>query len=639
MRKTKTLFWVGMLAATCLTRPAYAGNFYVFGDSLSDNGNTIKFGVPYPPPPYDDYRFSNGPVWAEYFPALTGLGFTADNDYAVGGAFAGPLTLAGTAYNNLENLPTSISGSATIPVPLPSFLEEVSEFAATGAHFGSSDVVSVWVGANEYFATLEAIASGNATAADIPDVVQSVATQTAQGIAELNALGAQRFLVFNLPDLGSTPAFNQDGAATIAEVDAITAAHNQTLADYMESEHVTTGANILLVNEQQLFQEVLANPAAYGKTNVTAACIDTPACVTASTAVQNQYLFWDTVHPTTGSHLIIAEYAANELNALAGLAAPAQLAAAGADAFTGALNQRLEALRAGATGFAIDIPGQGMSGTLAPGKLSGFFTAGYSFGTRATLGADNGFSYDIGNFALGVDDQLAPGIAAGAAIGYATLHGSITADGSMAASAYQLGAYASFYQPGFYLNLEGSYGFDDFNNSRPGVISGITAKPTGNTASFGGEIGAPLHFGAFTAGPVAGVTVTNAALASYTERGDPALTQAAGAQTYFAAIGDAGATAATTLALGGLALTPHLTATVDHLFSGNGGNFTSVFTDEPAVSLTTTYPDQTKTWAEFSGGVAAALNARLSLNADFATTAGRSSGEDHEFSGALRYSF
>jgi outer membrane lipase/esterase len=102
---------VAVLAGTCLSAPAHAGNLYVFGDSLVDNGNIPKLsGVDYPPPPYYQNRFSNGPVWPEYFPGLTGLGFTASNDYGVGGAFAGPLNIGGTTYDNLENLPPSLGG-------------------------------------------------------------------------------------------------------------------------------------------------------------------------------------------------------------------------------------------------------------------------------------------------------------------------------------------------------------------------------------------------------------------------------------------------------------------------------------------------------------------------------------------------
>jgi outer membrane autotransporter protein len=100
-----------------------------------------------------------------------------------------------------------------------------------------------------------------------------------------------------------------------------------------------------------------------------------------------------------------------------------------------------------------------------------------------------------------------------------------------------------------------------------------------------------------------------------------------------------GGTDSAALPLGALALHPHLTATVDKLFSGNGGNFDSVFTDEPGVELTTTYPNVTKTWGQISGGVAAALTDRISLGADFATTIAKSDGADHEVSGNLKVVF
>ncbi len=367
---------LAILCCTCLSAPAQAGNFYGFGDSLVDNGNIPKLtGIDYPPPPYSENRFSNGDVWAQYFPGLTGLGFAASNDYGVGGAFAGPLSVDGATYNNLENLPVSL-GEPGFTTPLPSFLSEVQEFAATGAHFGSSDVVGVWVGANDYFATLDEVDAGlvNPNTA-IPAAIGLVATQTATGVAELDTLGARRFIVFTLPALGETPLFNSSGAATIALADEISSGHDLALSYAMAETHAATGANIIVINQAQLFSELLADPAAYGKTNTIAACISTPSCVTAPTAVQNQYVFWDSVHPTTGTHLIIAAYAANALNGLGGLAASAQIGAAGADAFTTQLDTRTAALAAGAPGFSVDLPGQGAGQLANPGKLSGFSPA------------------------------------------------------------------------------------------------------------------------------------------------------------------------------------------------------------------------------------------------------------------------
>jgi outer membrane lipase/esterase len=644
MKLAVTSLCLALAASTCLARPAQAGNFYGFGDSLVDNGNTFReFGIKYPPPPYYDYHFSNGPVWAEDLPSLTGLGFTPTNDYGFGGAFAGPLDILGVTFNNLENLPEPVSeGFAT---PLPSFLTEVQQFTATGQHFGAGDVVGVWVGANDYFATLALVefglANGNTA---IPAAIQTVAEQTTQGVNDLVKLGARRFLVFTLPNLGATPQFNTDSAATIAEANEISQAHGATLAEFMAGAHDSTGANIIVINTQQLFSELLANPATYGKTNTTDACIDTPSCVDATTAVQNQYVFWDTVHPTTGTHLLIAEFAAADLNGLAGLTVPAQISALGADAFGGQLAARLGALRAGASGFDLDLPDQGMVGSIgggdAPvGQFSGFFSGAYDYGSRNTQNADSGFSYNVGTFALGVDDRIAPGVAVGAALGYGTDHGSVDQGGTIRADAYQLGAYATLYQPDFYLNFKFAYGFDNFNDTRPGVLTAVTAKPSGDTYAIGVDGGYVVHEGAAAFGPIAGINVTHAAIGAFTESGDPALTQSVQAQDFQRVVADAGLAASLSLPVGNLVLQPEASATVDDLLSGNGGNFSSDFTDEPGVPLTSVYPDGNKYFGVLSGGVAAAVSPRLSVAANFSSTVGQSDGADREVSGTLRYSF
>jgi outer membrane lipase/esterase len=548
----------------------------------------------------------------------------------------------------LENLPTSL-GEAGIPIELPSFLQEVQNFAATGTHFGAGDVVGVWVGANDYFATLALVEArlANPTTA-FPAAIDLVATQTAEGVNELAGLGARRFIVFTLPNLGDTPAFNTSGAETIAEVNEISVAHGQALAQGMELEHYVTGANIILINQEQIFSELLADPAKYGKTNTTDACIDSLACVTASTAAQNQYVFWDSVHPTTGTHLLIAEYAAAALQGVSGLSVPAQIAAVGANAFSSLLDGRMGGLQAGDTGFAVSLPSQNMvadigandAGAAPVGKLSGFFSGSYDYGSRKGAGADSGYDYNNGTFALGVDDLVAQGVAVGAALGYGTDNGTISGGGKVGANAYQLGAYATFFQPDFYMNLRFAYGFDGYDNSRPGVVGGnITAKPSGSTYDFGGELGYLLHYGNISYGPIAGVDVAHAHIAAYSEAGDAALTQSVDAQDFERVIGDLGAAASTSLQLGPVVLQPKISAAMDDLFSGNGGNFDSVFTDEPIVPINSVYPKSTKIWGVVSGGVSAVLSSQLTLAVRFSTTFAKDDGEDHEVSANLRYLF
>src|ERR1700737_3669549 len=63
----------GILPGSFRITPAYASDpweyqhLVVFGDSLSDNGNSLAL-FHLPPPPYFDGRWTNGPNWVDYFP-------------------------------------------------------------------------------------------------------------------------------------------------------------------------------------------------------------------------------------------------------------------------------------------------------------------------------------------------------------------------------------------------------------------------------------------------------------------------------------------------------------------------------------------------------------------------------------------
>ncbi|OYV38504.1 MAG: hypothetical protein B7Z81_04530, partial [Acidocella sp. 20-61-6] len=169
---------------------------------------------------------------------------------------------------------------------MPSFDEEVTNFAAAGGHFGAGDVVGVWVGANNYFVAAKALATATSQAAATAIITAAVTqdiTQIQTGVAGLISLGAKTLIVQDLPLLGFTPNFNTAPLPTIQAVDGISIAHDQGLSFAMGALHSATGANIIVVNEQQLFNEVLANPAAYGITNTTTACVTVTACLTGTT--------------------------------------------------------------------------------------------------------------------------------------------------------------------------------------------------------------------------------------------------------------------------------------------------------------------------------------------------------------------
>jgi phospholipase/lecithinase/hemolysin len=272
------------LAATI--SPGQVSQIVTFGDSLSDAGNASiatagsvpgpgyatrsVTGVPFPVGYFTNPQSGTGPsgLWIDQFaakvgvadpsPALAPLG---GSNYAVGGA------LTGSA--NLGDMQT-----------------QVNLFLAT--HPGSASptaLYTLWGGANDIFA-----AQNPVTAAD------NIATQ----IKELAADGGQNFLWLNLPNLGENPSFN--GSLAGAAANLASQAFDQEWAAQVANLD-TLGINVIGVDIDTLFNDILANPAAFGFSNVISACNATPGCN------PNTFLYWDGIHPTTYADSLVANLA------------------------------------------------------------------------------------------------------------------------------------------------------------------------------------------------------------------------------------------------------------------------------------------------------------------------------------------
>ncbi|OZB38896.1 MAG: hypothetical protein B7X48_11225 [Acidiphilium sp. 34-60-192] len=104
-------------------------------------------------------------------------------------------------------------------------------------------------------------------------------------------------------------------------------------------------------------------------------------------------------------------------------------------------------------------------------------------------------------------------------------------------------------------------------------------------------------------------------------------------------IGSAGFAASTTVALGGLVLQPHASILGEAELDGSNGGFSSVFTDEPLVGLTTTYTNPAKAWGVASLGVSTVVAGRMSVTLGLASTFAKSDGAQRMVTAGLRYRF
>jgi len=115
--------------------------------------------------------------------------------------------------------------------------------------------------------------------------------------------GAKQFLVGNLPPLNLTPAGAALPPAEQAGLAQFSYYFNQGLNSEAASLANALGVKINVLDVYWLFNDVVANPARYGFTNVTnSAFLSNPS--------GDGYLFWDTVHPTTHADQFIGNLAA-----------------------------------------------------------------------------------------------------------------------------------------------------------------------------------------------------------------------------------------------------------------------------------------------------------------------------------------
>jgi phospholipase/lecithinase/hemolysin len=286
-------------AAPAAAGAAYTG-IYSFGDSLSDAGNVyLATGGLEPAAPYSLGRYSNGPVWTQVLSAGLGLGaltptLFGGTDFAWGGATTG------------------YGGTLDPGAPVPTLQQQVGQFSLSVAGKASPSALYTFsIGANDLFGILNSGVTPLAAMTQAAGAAQA----EADAAAALRAEGAHRLVVFDVPDLGLTPGVLSAGGLASAAASALSAYYNQQLFnDLLPVE--AAGLTVIDLNTYQLIDKAVADPAAYGFTNVTDACYVAPnpkspytgggaACATPDT-----YLFWDQLHPTAAAQAIIGQEAA-----------------------------------------------------------------------------------------------------------------------------------------------------------------------------------------------------------------------------------------------------------------------------------------------------------------------------------------
>jgi outer membrane lipase/esterase len=268
---------------------------YLFGDSLSDGGNNnLVFGgltgpnpssatfipsLPYASAPGQRPTYSNGPVWFNSFAAGLGLGGYAQPSLAGGGNYA---------FGGARTTVDGVGAPPFVPAPFPASLRTQLNGHLATTPVSPTALYIIAGGGNDARDTAEAVAANPANIVALTTAgATAYATATAQMVGTLRANGASNIVVWNVPDLGKSPAALAGGPSAAGAASFISGAFNSALSTAL------AGSGAQIFDLFGLVGSYVANPAAFGFTNVTQACGFAGNGCDAATA-----LFWDGIHPT-----------------------------------------------------------------------------------------------------------------------------------------------------------------------------------------------------------------------------------------------------------------------------------------------------------------------------------------------------
>jgi len=611
------------VAATLAATAAQArapGQVFGFGDSLVDNGNVYHATGDREPasPPYFHGRYSNGPTFVENLPGLLGMGWSAGNDLAYGGA---------------------TSGATVNEAPgLPGFTAQIAKFAAGGGRFSASDLPVTWVGANDYIDAARAhildllFGDDAERRAIFEPVVRSAVTNIVQGVGSMFALGARRAVILGLPPLGKAPILNGGPLGDMA--DAVSAAHNQALLQGLQLLNARTGMNLYFINADMAFRMFLADPHRYGFDDTVNACMGDPACAKAPADVQNRHIFFDDLHPTAATHRLIARIIANQVSAGAGLDRPGRDSVAAAETFS----------RSILWGSARKMTPVGPSQLAGPSFFS--FASGELSRARAPQAGDSErYRGERQSLAAGFGVDFNQYWRAGIALGGDDLQSS-AAISRQKGDALHAALFAGVDYQGWFASAVLGVNHSNLKTTRAGLLAGdlITGAPKGTGYTLAVETGRRFDIGGgLTLAPIAGVRHTGYRMKGYDEHGLPLLTQAVGQDRLDRTVLDAGLQLSggwyTTTAFGDLVVSPTADLRIAIAPDASEHTVSASFHSAPGLVIRNRTPAERAAFGELKLGLNVMLAGFISNDLSVTTTIGRDGRQEQALTDRLTMRF
>ena len=301
--KKRCLLFV-VLFITCAVTNSWASAYnriVAFGDSLSDHGGLSAYSATiaaYGGPATIPQSWTNdgampygGDVWLDYLSDEWDA--TLDNN-AIGGA----MSLGHESADIQALIDASLLPDLGLTGQVASWL------AASPDYDAKKTLFAIWIGGNdllEFFRQEYYTTDPNTL---ITETVGRIITQ----MGSLSADGARNFLVINLPDLSTTPAFNTKDAITQAQVAGVVGGFNAALSSALtDFSAANTDTTVYAVDAFAYLSSIIADDV-FADSTSTYLTVDENCDwdLAGFNGSFEDFLFFDCIHPTTKSHELVA---------------------------------------------------------------------------------------------------------------------------------------------------------------------------------------------------------------------------------------------------------------------------------------------------------------------------------------------
>ncbi|XP_057801898.1 GDSL esterase/lipase At5g33370-like isoform X1 [Salvia miltiorrhiza] len=311
--------------------------FFVFGDSLVDNGNNnyLLTSARADSPPYGiDYpthrptgRFSNGlnipdlisehlgmePTQPYLSPFLRGQKLLVGANFASAGV--GILNDTGIQFLNIIRIGKQLEYFQQYQTRVANIIGPAQTTALV-----NQALVLITLGGNDFVNNYYLVPfSARSRQFSLPDYVRYLISEYRKVLHKLYDLGARRVLVTGTGPLGCVPAELAQRSRTgecSAELMRAAGLFNPQLVQMLDSLNSEIGTHVFVAaNTQQMHMDFISDPQAFGfVTSKIACCGQGPyngigLCTTLSNLCPNRdlYAFWDPFHPSERANRIIVQ--------------------------------------------------------------------------------------------------------------------------------------------------------------------------------------------------------------------------------------------------------------------------------------------------------------------------------------------